>query len=742
MNGLIHAASRVAWVCLGLLVVLEGPLAGYTPLAAQSEHGEAGAATTRLGICEHYRVGHWTGVRIDDSIGSRIAGMQTIDGDGVRVSYLGPDPATGDPTTGGRWIYAVPGSDGAPIEWLDRDGQPIGSARFPATAVEPSKPWIVIVGDSLGIEKIGVNDLLNRGSSVAASLIEDADQLPDAAIGWSGVDLLVISPSGLPVLSSMSQRQGRAVTDWIRSGGRVVVSLDDDFDRLRREAPWLASTLPVAVGASALRIDPSALETFTSSQSPLPTLIGTELNARGGRTLIEGRTATRQPTRVAIESIVGFGLVTTVAVPLDSQAMAVWPQRSLLLSRLTDRLPASETAARRETRATAAVEFDDLAGQMRSALDRFDSHRPVAFSIVSLLLLGLVAFLGPIDYLLVNRWLGRPLLGWITFPLSALLLSGLIVFLGMSPGVASPAAGTASTAKSAGITINRLEIIDVDATSSPAIGRGFHWAHVGSRHAMRIPYAPKLSSPLSARDENAPPLTAPFGYPGTTFGGIQIVGENRQMPPYRIVLDRDPHNARNDWGGGPETFPVAPRGSKGFLTQWTFSAQLGQTDGLYRKRGGDLLDGELTNPLAIDLLDGVLVYGNWAYILPTRLRAGQTIPSLSSLRQKNFRWQLSRREALENTTRSEPWNVTMHDDLQRLTEVMMFESMVGGRDYTGLANRPLRPLDLTYLLSPDRAILFGKQSQPSVELPISSERPAVANVRVVLPVGPPRRSIN
>ncbi|HBJ37950.1 MAG TPA: hypothetical protein DDZ51_24955, partial [Planctomycetaceae bacterium] len=71
------------------------------------------------------------------------------------------------------------------------------------------------------------------------------------------------------------------------------------------------------------------------------------------------------------------------------------------------------------------------------------------------------------------------------------------------------------------------------------------------------------------------------------------------------------------------------------------------------------------------------------------------------------------------------------------TEVLMFESSVGGRDYTGLSNRALGVLDLSYLLSFGHAILYGRFDEPIFQTDLPSERPSASAVRVVLPVAPP-----
>jgi hypothetical protein len=430
-----------------------------------------------------------------------------------------------------------------------------------------------------------------------------------------------------------------------------------------------------------------------------------------------------------------------------------------LVTRLHPGLLDIETEKRRESRSITSVPYNDLAGQLRAALDRFDSHSRVPFSVVSLILLGLAALVGPLDYLLINRVVGKPLVGWISFPVSVVAIAAIVVSLtGSRPvgPIASPTVGAesdpggevagASDGNTAanGLRTNRIEIVDISAVAEPPVGRAFSLTHVSSPTARKVDLSMNIASDWTAERESGLDdvvLTRPYGYSGPTFGGITIVGENRGMPLYRFqlasVADGADKVTVNELAAVPLQFPIAPAGSKGFQSAWSFTPALGKVDGLAQRRGNELLTGSVTNPLSVDILDGAVIYGNWVYLLPTRFRAGQTIESIESLRQKNFRWHLTRREALENASRLETWNVEMHSDLARLIEVLMFESSVGGRDYTGLANRAFGGLDLSYSLSFGHAILYGRFDQPMFQTGLPSERPSVSAVRVLLPVAPP-----
>ncbi len=698
-----------------------------------------------VGIKGHYRVGQWTGIRLKE-LPHSVAAVDTVDGDGVRVSYHQPE------SPGGDWLYAVPGAISAPLSFRDAAQAVVVQSQWEGQAVEPRMPWIVAFGNPLGMESIGRNDLLNREATVAVSVIRQSIDLPDQAIGYSGVDLLIIGPSSIGTLKSINETQGKAIVGWVRQGGRMVVSLGTSASEMIQAAPWLAPLLPVDKNVKSTRIEPSGLENYTSSQSPLPILEGAQLPDRGGMTLLTGRNVARQLVRLAVESNFGFGRVIVVAPSLDSAEMEQWPQRTQLVTRLVGSLFESELTVRRDSRTGTAVSYDDFAGQVRNALDQFDSKRRVPYSFVSILVVALAVLIGPIDYLIINRVFGKPLLGWLTFPFYVCGLSALLIWLGRPvsnpPGADVKSLQTVDISKSVPKDSprssypnqpysNRIEIVDIDATRPTAIGRGFSWSYLSADDATIVDYPGLLSETVLMAEHSKSSVTAPFGYAGKTFGGISIAGEDRRLPGYHVTLSIDPDGRL---GSQISDIPLCAGGSKGIVSRWTFSPKLSGESNLSRRRGNELLAGSVTNSLPVDILNGALVFGEWVYLLPTRFRSGETIPSIETLRQKNFRWLLARREALENSSRSEPWNVEMSDDFPRLVELLMFESTVGGRDYTGLQNRPLADLDLSYWLHQETAILFGQMEQPAVASAFPVQRASVSAVRLMLKVSPPRLS--
>jgi hypothetical protein len=73
-------------------------------------------------------------------------------------------------------------------------------------------------------------------------------------------------------------------------------------------------------------------------------------------------------------------------------------------------------------------------------------------------------------------------------------------------------------------------------------------------------------------------------------------------------------------------------------------------------------------------------------------------------------------------------------------EILLFHGVAGGSSYTGLNNRPLGHLDLTPLLTHDRAILMGTTTQRATQL-VDGAQQRVGDVhehlnyvRIVIPV--------
>ena len=722
--------QRAAGLLPAALIVWASVVSGSVARAQQQPPmgtaAERSSAQVSIGIDGQYRIGRWTAVRVDgvgasdkDSVPLT---LQTVDGDGVRIDYadapLAPQGGVASP-----WRYLIPGGESAPLVIARSDAaaaeKPLWSGRFPDASIAASKPWAIVFGDPLGVDVLGRNELLGREANVTTTVIRQAAMLPDHWLGYDAVDLMIVNGSALPLLGELNDAQTEALHGWVRGGGRVLITLGPSAAAATGALPLLKRWLPLADQQPLRTVlyEPAAIEAFLSAGQPIRPFEGVVLPTQQGRPLLTGRTSSRQTMPLIMQYPVGFGHVTAVAADLDAPPFVDWSQRTNLIGAvmpgLTVQPPATGATQRRGD-----IGYDDMAGQVRATLDRFPAAHTASFSMVALVILAVLVLIGPVDFLLVNHWLGRPLLGWLSFPLTIFAFSGLLIAWA-SGGPTRP-------------TIQRLEVTDIDTISG--FGRGFTWGQIYSPSAGRFDVHFQHSGGLAV-DASAPILTAPFGTPGPAFGSLQVAGEDHRLPGYANRMQR----TETALGSRLQDVPLAPASSKGVAAWWRFQPRLGSSPQLSVRRGRSL-QGRLVNPLPVDLLDGVLLYGDWAYFLPTRLRAGGTIEAVETLRQKTFRWHLTHRTAVTGSSESEDWNAAMDHDLQRVSEILLFYETAGGEEYTGLSNRPLRQLDLGSQLEADRAMLVGRLDQPAASLTIEGPMSpvelgrTVSVVRVVVPV--------
>ncbi|MEP5990649.1 MAG: hypothetical protein ABJ301_15450, partial [Rhodopirellula bahusiensis] len=410
--------------------------------------------------------------------------------------------------------------------------------------------------------------------------------------------------------------------------------------------------------------------------------------------------------------------ITVLAADLESAEFADWPQRMDLVTLLIgDSLRhADEDNVSESIRLSG---FADLAGQTRATLDRFELKRPFSFAVLAVIIGVLIALVGPLDYLLMRKFNQKSWIGWLTFPTVSVALSiGLWMAaqprksVSTEPTDASEASH--SEADDALLRTNSIEFVDIDAQSG--FGRLFRWSFIYSHPSNRVQIATRTTPETKAvADKFHHQVLAPFGTPSLAMGGIQIESSGKSCGV--SLKQTDPESPLSSQIDGMR---LSPRSSKSFALQTQFSTDLPEQT-LKRRRGSELLNGELINTLPVDLLDGMLIYQNWVYLLPTRLPAGSKIDEVDSLRQKNFRWQLSRQRALESNSEGESWDVSVVDQPRRLAEMLMFHNAVGGPRYTVLRNEVLGHLDFSSLLTVDRCILVGRCKTPWSELVVTTE---------------------
>ncbi|MEL7336477.1 MAG: hypothetical protein AAFN70_09795, partial [Planctomycetota bacterium] len=143
-----------------------------------------------IGIAGRYRNGRWTMLR-HPALEDPGAELHLIDSDGIPVRYSGRLLGSGSTrlfrsnSDYVRLSIVVPETNKAFPETipLRRDIPPIPF----------NQNWIVCIGDSMGLESFGENKAIRRAAAIAVSQIDSATQLPTAAEGYDGVNLVTIT---------------------------------------------------------------------------------------------------------------------------------------------------------------------------------------------------------------------------------------------------------------------------------------------------------------------------------------------------------------------------------------------------------------------------------------------------------------------------------------------------------------------------------------------------------------------
>jgi hypothetical protein len=516
----MRAALVVRWT-LAYAVAVAAVGARATPCAAQDEV-KPRVTGLRIGFDNTYRVGYWAPVEItlDGGTEPPATGLLTItvpDGDGTPTIIPAARPVgllTGQKTR--VLLYAKFGQmDGTlRVDLRDNrdslieetiDGSPNRENVSLAPALSAEDRIIVTVGPSIGMEDALKTEIARGDMTVVA--LRDVAQLPTEWYGYDGVEAVVLSGGRPEIYSQLGDAQAAALGEWISRGGKLIMGIGSAAPTLLAPGQPLAALVPGRFAESTVLARTTDLESYAGGSHPVQ---------------FEGDLALPIPRLADIDGAIeleyldvplvvraarGFGQVVFVGVDLDQQPLADWSGRVPFVRRVIDpRLTAVEADAPRPLAIPSYYGLNDTARHLRDALDRFSDVMPVSFGLVAFLIFGYILLIGPGDYFLVKKLLGRMELTWITFPL-------------IVASVCAAAYGFAYWAKGDRLGINQVDLVDVDTASPSGMVRGTSWMSI---------YSPRTASfdlsvrPLPLAGDDAPQadvLMAWLSLPGN-LGGI------------------------------------------------------------------------------------------------------------------------------------------------------------------------------------------------------------------------------
>ena len=547
--------------------------------------------------------------------------------------------------------------------------------------------------------------------------LQSASELPRSQTAYSSCDLLLISGGDPDLLHSLEAQQWSAIDSWIRRGGACLVSLGDQLAELQGLQP-LAELLPgELLGAAQIR-NPAALESLVGTEDPLADFGCALIKPERGRIELTLTDSLSRPVPWWMSYSHGLGTMRFVASDLGAASFENWDDRSRLWARLIapylERVLTAEGTEEQVVGEASYLGYSDMVGQLRATLDLFPGVRVVSFGQIAALLVGVLLLIGPIDYLISVKWLKRPELSW---TLAGLALLAICIGLTLLLAKIRPTA----------VYVNSAQIIDIDAapnqtsppatepqdssTSNQGIAYGQLWSHVFSGSAR------ELDMTVAVDDGRAVRLNWQ-GLPGHGLGGLlSQMNTDRGMPGYTVESMASGQTALSGVG-----IPAA--GTKCLTAHWSQPIELSGTSRLREIPGVDQLQGELTNPLPVDVLDPVLYYHNWFYSLNSRIPAGGTVNISFDTIPKDISLRLNGRRTIDGKESTTRWDPADRGSIDRLLELMMFYKAANGKSYTSLSHRFQPLLDQSNLLQTDRAVLLGRLDAPwaTVQVALSGSR--------------------
>lgn len=285
------------------------------------------------------------------------------------------------------------------------------------------------------------NNNANRRFSPGVVNIQ-ADIFPDNPVTLHGLSSLYLNSKRA---INFRAEQASAVSIWIRSGGHLILGVDQPSDITG--TPWLRELLNTQFGLMQnLKVGPLIRDWLSNAGYPMGAideefntkfLNATPVRLKDGKTLMsfDGETLIANANR-------GLGKVTILGFDPEREPIRSWENRAWLWARLAD-IDSEWFVSEKPPRDYGRMNVDGLYGMMIDS--RQVSKLPVIWLI--LLLITYLVIIGPVDRIWLKR-INKQMLTWLTFPIYVIFFSFLIYYIGYR-------------LRAGQLEINELHIVDV-----------------------------------------------------------------------------------------------------------------------------------------------------------------------------------------------------------------------------------------------------------------------------------------
>ena len=671
-----------------------------------------------VGFAGKYKLGCWAPVfvTIDAPGGTELAIELTVpDGDGVPTTTTRTHIVPADPTAATSVVEMfckIGRADGQIklVVWSSEDTLPFATAVYDLESSDyrplPSASHLVVaLGASPNLQYAATRARYFKQTLTVVELGTE-HRLPTQALGYDGVNKVFLSGSRPAVKQLLGkEKTAQALGNWIRQGGRLIMSIDGEEIKLSEGEGPLQRFLPGRIVESLPIRGLEPLELFANATDPLikedsrgqrEAFVVPVLELERGNIVAALKQGSRTIPLLVLSSL-GFGQITLLAVDVERPEFTSWNGTRNLIQKILSLDQQAEQQGNRLIRSELShAGYDDLAGQLRSALDQFGEQGVWFIPFELLFLCGVVYLLlvAPGDYLFLQRILRKAELTWITFP-SVVILCSVAAYM------------AANATKGDRLLVNQAEVVDIDVRTGQM--RGACWFSLFSPQTQRFDlstqFLPPVARSLASDTEDATRDSLLFswmGLPGTGLGGME-------SPLVAPLFERG-------YRYGPafsslEQVPLSIGSTKCFsIRSHQSHARWMETQLQERNSGQDaLVEGQITSHLKEPIRNCVLLHNGWAYPLGT-LAPGKPYRIDRNQSVRTIRNYLARLGPLEMESDAERYQIS------RIFERMLLYQAAGGNSTIPLENNYLTQLDMSHLLESKEAILMGQIDSHSFEI--------------------------
>ncbi|MCZ2341964.1 MAG: hypothetical protein LC104_09240 [Bacteroidales bacterium] len=333
------------------------------------------------------------------------------------------------------------------------------------------------------------NRSLLRGGRVETAVLTELHQLPDRAIGYDAVDLVILATGSAPQAfltelfhAPAAESRRAALSEWVRRGGKLLITVGENartvaqYPAFRELIPLPFVTEEPSRAVADLTINwlaPGGLQKTASLRGQPGTKYPLARFSEKGHTsrvllrhapLVNDPDQTEYP--LVMQTAYGLGRVTLVAIDLDRAPFLDLPteQKASFWDWLIRKADADRASVNPDPNAPAPgstgnpTSEDGFAQALKDHVDDFQEVPVISFGWVALLIAFYTLLIGPVEYLFLKKVIGRLEFTWLTFPLIVLSVSTAAYF-------------TAYAIKGDALRINKVDLVDLDPDSGRVYGR-------------------------------------------------------------------------------------------------------------------------------------------------------------------------------------------------------------------------------------------------------------------------------